>query len=385
MWKPDLDMLVEMKKFLLSRLIGQNEAIEEIMNLFAARAVRSPDDRRPFMSLFLNGTSGVGKTLIFELIGEFLNSDKGYGRTNVRIPVTKIALNGLFAFELIEAVSWLGSSARNPGDSKRSKFEILFEQALESDPMFGRQIIILDEFDKLGPSYHWNEKIALNSLEILDDATPSPKHSDAIPIDLGNTLLIITGNYFLNSVVDPKRSIGFAIPDGDITLAESEHRNIDKAEVIEKMRRHFSISAFQRLDKVIVFNDLSGHWDMRKDFAEKEIEKMFRIIDKFYIDRGNPLPAIEQYGDKKSLVSEALENADPDGWFRAIKRYIQNSMMGRILSLLHNDYPNRQRVLLTKRGVNKGKITSSGSENRASDEDAKISEAFEMTEPSIPF
>lgn len=68
LWKPEISEVEEMRTFLKARLIGQNEAIDEISNLFIARAVRSSDDRRPFMSVFLNGTSGVGKTLLFELV-----------------------------------------------------------------------------------------------------------------------------------------------------------------------------------------------------------------------------------------------------------------------------------------------------------------------------
>lgn len=93
LWRPEIEMVEELRSFLREKLIGQNEAIDEIVNLFVSRAVRTDDDRRPFMSVFLNGTSGVGKTLIFELIHEFLNDHPSIRKSGGRIPITKISLN----------------------------------------------------------------------------------------------------------------------------------------------------------------------------------------------------------------------------------------------------------------------------------------------------
>jgi ATP-dependent Clp protease ATP-binding subunit ClpB len=335
-----------MKQFLHERLIGQDEAIEEICSLFVARSVRTEDDKRPFLSVFLNGPSGVGKTLIFELIWEFLRENEK--KRGFDIPVTKISLNGVFAFELVEIISWLTNSARNPGDSRKSKFEELFENSFEVDPIFARQVIILDEFDKLGPSLNWNDKTAFNSLEILDNAIITPKHVDGIPINLMNCCLVFTGNYFQNEIKDPTRTIGFAM-DGESAPANPiEVSSEEKETVIGKIRKYFSISAFNRIDKFVIFNPTSGN--MRQEFAENEVRNMFKTIDQFYHDRWNPLPDIEQFGTFESLVEEALSKSEPTGWFRAVKRYVQNSILGRILLQLHEVYPNlpkssRERVI----------------------------------------
>jgi ATP-dependent Clp protease ATP-binding subunit ClpA len=74
-------MAERMRKFLKSRLIGQDEAVDDIANLFVSKAVRTNDDRRPLMTLFLNGTSGVGKSMVCELIGEFLNNEPSIKKT----------------------------------------------------------------------------------------------------------------------------------------------------------------------------------------------------------------------------------------------------------------------------------------------------------------
>lgn len=371
-------MVEELRSFLREKLIGQNEAIDEIVNLFVSRAVRTDDDRRPFMSVFLNGTSGVGKTLIFELIHEFLNDHPSIRKSGGRIPITKISLNWVFAFELVETFFWLSSSARNPWDSRRSKFEILYEEATDADPIFGRQIILLDEFDKLGPSINWNEKIAFNSIsESFDNAIITPKHPDATQIDLSNTILVITWNYFLNEVNDPRRPIGFSMPDENVSedVVVAPPQEVDKNLVLEKIRKHFSISSFNRIDRYVLFSSLNNHWDLRRGFSEKEVQKMFDTIDRFYTSRGNPLPDIEQYGKFDTLVQESLDNCEKSGGFRAIKRYIQNVILWRILLKLHGDYPNispadRERK---RRIANRG-----GEQKEISKDETEFMEAFGM-------
>ncbi len=216
----------------------------------------------------------------------------------------------------------------------------------------------------------------MNSLEILDDAIPTVKHADGTRIDISNWIIICTGNYFLNEVQDPKTAIGFSIPDETpVVQEEKSPPNIDKEAVIEKMRRHFSISAFNRWDKFIVFNDLSQNNDLRRGFAEKEIQKMFDTVDTFYTSRGNPLPDIEQYGNFETLVQEALEKSERNGGFRSIKRYVQNSLLGRILSKLHGDYPN---ISPADRERHRRATNRSGSKEEVSKDENEFMEAFGM-------
>lgn len=68
LWRPEIEMVERMRIFLNENLLGQEDAVREVCDLFIARSVRSEDDRRPFMTVFLNGPSGVGKTMLFELV-----------------------------------------------------------------------------------------------------------------------------------------------------------------------------------------------------------------------------------------------------------------------------------------------------------------------------
>ncbi|MDD2891485.1 MAG: hypothetical protein PHQ95_00800 [Candidatus Gracilibacteria bacterium] len=386
LWRPEIEMIERMRDYLFQNLLGQQEAINEVCDLFIARSVRSNSDRRPFMTVFLNGTSGVGKTLMFELIGNFLAQEEERKGSGCHIPVTKFSLNGVFAFEVPEMLYSLNPSARNPGDSKKCKCEVLFEQACESDPFFGRQVQIWDEWEKLNSSPNHNYISAFNVIsEIFEDAIPTPKHPDAISMDFSNTIFVITSNLFLNSVRDPKRSIGFATPEESKPVIQDESFGIDKEEILEKLRRHFSVSSFNRVDKFVQFRDISGFGDMRRDFAEKEVRKMFGIIDDFYEKRGNPLPAIEQYKSFDQLVQEALDNCEKSGGFRAIKRYIENIMIGRILSLLHRDYPNikkseRMNRENGHRTIVRPRTTARVTDDTTSEADLELMSIFEQRE-----
>jgi ATP-dependent Clp protease ATP-binding subunit ClpA len=122
---------------------------------------------------------------------------------------------------------------------------------------------------------------------------------------------------------------------------EREESDIDKTGIIEKLRKHFTISAFNRVDKVIVFNDLASRSNLRDDFARKEVLFMFETIDEFYRKKSNTPPPRAAYGDHELLAREALEHSHPSGGFRAIKRYILNTILGRVLSSLHAEYPNK--------------------------------------------
>ena len=350
-WKPGIPMIEEMRAYLKARMIGQNSAIDEICNLFVARSVRTKDDRRPFLSVFLNGTSGVGKSLLFELIWQFLNERNEQKGLQDRIPVTKISLNGVYAFEMVEYFSWLSSGWRNPGDSKKSKMEMLYEKCVEVDPFYARWIYVLDEWEKLGPSWHWNDKIAFSSVsEHLEDAILTPKNPDGITMDFSNSIFVFTANYYCNSAEAQKRPIGFSVEDENTTYKDDpEIPVIDKEGIIDKLRKYFDVSAFNRIDKLIVFESLAGFPNLRRDYGTKEIESMFQTIDEFYSSKFNPVPSRERYGDKEALISEALEKSEPTWGFRAIKRYIHNTILWRILSLLHLEYPNLPRGKIPRR------------------------------------
>lgn len=280
----------------------------------------------------------------------------------------------------------LNSWARNPGDSKKSKCEILYEEACDADPVFAMNIQIWDEWEKQWKSPNWDYRLSFDSLsEVFEDAIMTSKHPDGAVLDWSNTIFCLTWNLFCNSVEDKRKSIGFAVPKEDGAKEnEEEYEEINKEANVEKLRKHFSISSFNRVDRFIVFNDLGARWDMRRDFAGKEVRKMFDVIDQFYAKRGNPLPDVEQYGSFDALVQESLDNCEKSGGFRAIKRYIQNTMLGRVLSLLHKDYPNVSKEVRAERRICRGSGRNRESVSRDVDEfmEAFGKEAAKAVDPT---
>ena len=156
----------DLENYLLNNIIGQKEAIKEIIN-----ALKQKEEDLP-VSILLTGSTGVGKTKTVKEIAKYLD-----------IPLIRLDLS-----EYNESVSitrLIGSSAGYIGYDDENIFE-----KVRMNPL---SIILLDELEKAHPN------VINLFLQILDEGYVT--NSKGEKIDFKNTYIFMTSNAMVNQKI----------------------------------------------------------------------------------------------------------------------------------------------------------------------------------------
>lgn len=226
----------ELKKYLNTELIGQNDAIDKvIINLL------NHDAEKP-LSLLFTGSTGVGKTEMVKKISKFLNMNL------LRIDMSEYK-------EDISISRLIGSSAGYVGYDDGAIFD-----KIKMEPF---TCILLDELEKGSPS------VINLFLQILDEGYIT--NSKGEKIDFKNTLIFATSN------VKGVKKIGFM-------NSKSNYNN------------NFSKEFIARFSDIIEFNDITE--DMIKMFLNKKHIKDQNILNEFDFHK-NGFRGLDQFLEKE--------------------------------------------------------------------------------------
>lgn len=242
----DRDKIALMKKELESKVIGQQEAIDTLVQSLQLNSLGLHNQRKPLCSLLAVGPSGVGKTLIAQEFAKIF-----FGSEDALIKVDGGELKEEHSLsKLIGAPA--GYVGYENGDC-----------ILEKVRRRKRSLVLLDEIDKMHPALY---DIWLSVLE-----TSKCKLANGTEVDFSNCVIIFTGNIGTRELKEDK-NIGFGMKDpGDIAR---RNKNI----VMKSVEKHFRPEFINRLDKVIVFNNL-GKEELVKIF-NKELLKIRTQLNK---------------------------------------------------------------------------------------------------------
>ena len=220
------EIIKEIENNLRTNIIGQNEAIEQLINI-TKRIKLGFKDNNCYSMLFC-GPSGVGKTLTAQTFGKNL-----VGKNVIRLDMS----------EYIEPHSVSKLIGPPPGYVGYNEENILEE--IKNKP---HSVLILDEIEKAHPN------IINLFFQILDNG--KIKDSKGNYVKFNNITIIMTSNIGFE-----EKSIGFSKNENKITT---------------KLKEHFSIPFINRIDNIIVFNEL------KKQDIEQLIEnKIFNIKRKY--------------------------------------------------------------------------------------------------------
>jgi len=248
-----------------NNLIGQEEAVEKMFNMF--KLVNSGFES--FGSAFFIGPTGVGKTHIGNLIAEHYmgGSDK-----ILKINCSEYAGPHEYAKLIGSPPGYVGSN--EPG--------ILATKAEESS----RWVILFDEIEKA------DSKLHNLLLGFLDDGYITDNKGNVL--DFSNSIFLFTSNVGIHENVGIK-SVGF---DSKITTYDGA-----KEKVMDAFKQEFAPEFINRIDEIIFFNQLTV------EDAENITKLNLRNL---------PIKIT------KKLVSHIVDNAySPEYGARNIKRYIK--------------------------------------------------------------
>ena len=235
---PVYELLNENKKIinkiyidLKTKIIGQDKTIENLMNIVKRIKLGFKNENKCYSIMFC-GPSGVGKTMTAQIFGENL-----VGNNIIRLDMT----------EYIEAHSVSKIIGSPPGYIGYEENQNILEE-IKNKP---HSLLILDEIEKAHPN------IINLFLQILDNGKIRDSKGKYIRFD--NVTIIMTSNIGFNDI-----NIGF---------------NKNENKVITKLKEHFSIPFINRIDNIIIFEEL------KEENIRKLIEqKIFNIKRRYLKD-----------------------------------------------------------------------------------------------------
>jgi ATP-dependent Clp protease ATP-binding subunit ClpA len=235
----------------LSRLIvGQNEALQQIVNIYQMHLTGLSAPARPIGNFLFLGPTGSGKTRAVEATAESL---VGSSRAVVKIDCAEFQHSHEIAKLIGSPPGYLGHRETHPLLSQ----EVLNQYHTEKMKI---SFILFDEIEKASDAL-WNLLLG-----ILDKATLTL--GDNRRVDFSRAMIFMTSNLGaseMNSILRP----GLGFSSGDRARQEAAGEIDEKTSEkisrtgIEAARRKFTPEFINRLDKIVVFKPL-GQAELRQ-------------------------------------------------------------------------------------------------------------------------
>ena len=235
---------------LRKRVVGQDEAIRQIIDVYQTFLAGMASAGRPIGNLLFLGPTGSGKTRIVEAVAESLVGD---ACAVVKIDCAEFQHSHEIAKLIGSPPGYLGHRETHP---------LLSQEALDQyqTDKVKLSFVLFDEIEKASDSL-WNLLLG-----VLDKATLTL--GDNRRVDFSRALIFMTSNLGaaeMQALLRP--NLGFAAGDADRRQAggivDAELNGKVASAGMEAARRKFTPEFLNRIDKVVVFHPL-GTAELRK-------------------------------------------------------------------------------------------------------------------------
>lgn len=234
----------ELEEGLRSLIVGQDEAIEQIVNVYQMYLTGLCPPQRPVANLLFLGPTGTGKTRIVEAAAETL---VGTARAVIKVDCAEFQHSHEIAKLIGSPPGYLGHRETHPLLSQ----EVLNQYHTDRVKL---SFVLFDEIEKASDAL-WNLLLG-----ILDKATLTL--GDNRKVDFSRAMIFMTSNLGaaeMQSLVSPRLGFGAAAPPAPDERIEGKIRRSG----IEAARKKFTPEFMNRLDKVVVFRPL-GEAELRR-------------------------------------------------------------------------------------------------------------------------
>lgn len=237
-----------LEKALLKLVVGQDEAIEQIVNIYQMQVTGLCAPGRPVGNFLFLGPTGSGKTRTVEATAEALLHNP---RAVIKIDCAEFQHSHEIAKLIGSPPGYLGHRETHPLLSQ----EVINQHHNDQVKI---SFILFDEIEKASDAL-WNLLLG-----ILDKATLTL--GDNRKVDFSKTMIFMTSNLGaseMSALVSPRLGFGRGqgVAEGADTL-EDMAKKMSRSGV-EAARRKFTPEFMNRIDKVVVFKPL-GEAEMRK-------------------------------------------------------------------------------------------------------------------------
>jgi ATP-dependent Clp protease ATP-binding subunit ClpA len=299
------------------RVIGQDEAIHQIVNIYQTYLAGMSSPGRPIGNFLFLGPTGSGKTRMVEATAESLVGD---ARAMIKIDCAEFQHSHEIAKLIGSPPGYLGHRETHPLLSQ----EVLQQYCTDKIKI---SFVLFDEIEKASDAL-WNLLLG-----VLDKGTLTL--GDNRRVDFSQAMIFMTSNLGageMNSIMRP--NLGFAASEMERKCAEglvdgSLTTKISRAGV-DAARKKFTPEFMNRIDKVVVFRPL-GEEELRKILGLE-----LNILQNRILHSASGVPFIF------SLTETAREYLLKEGTdlkygARHLKRAIDRSLVHSISNLIATD------------------------------------------------
>jgi ATP-dependent Clp protease ATP-binding subunit ClpA len=235
---------------LRKRVVGQDEAIRQIIDVYQTFLAGMSSAGRPIGNLLFLGPTGSGKTRMVEAVAESLVGD---ARAVVKIDCAEFQHSHEIAKLIGSPPGYLGHRETHP---------LLSQEALDQyqTDKVKLSFVLFDEIEKASDSL-WNLLLG-----VLDKATLTL--GDNRRVDFSRAVIFLTSNLGaaeMQALLRP--NLGFAAGDAERRqtggMVDAELTGKMASAGMEAARRKFNPEFLNRIDKVVVFRPL-GTAELRK-------------------------------------------------------------------------------------------------------------------------
>ena len=286
--------LLNMEEDLKRSIIGQDEAIRKVVRAIRRNRAGLKDPNKPIGNFIFLGPTGVGKTHLAKVLAKYLfDSEDALIRIDMSEYMEKFAVSRL-----------VGAPPGYVGYEEGGQLT----EKVRRKPY---SIVLLDEIEKAHPDvFHL-------LLQVLDDGVLTD--SLGRRVDFKNTIIIMTSNIGSRQLKDFGQGVGFA------TSAKISQQNENTRSVIENaLKRTFSPEFLNRIDDIIIFNNL-------------ERDDIHKIID---IEKKQLYERVRNLNYEIVVTTEAKDFLVDKGWDpqfgarplkRAIQKYVEDALAEEII------------------------------------------------------
>ena len=270
------DKLLKMEDRLRRRVVGQDEALRAVSDAVRRSRAGLGDPRRPIGSLLFLGPTGVGKTELCKALAELLFDSED---AMIRIDMSEF-------MEQHSVARLIGAPPGYVGYEEGGRLT----EAVRRKPY---SVVLFDEIEKA------HRDVFNVLLQVLDDGRLTDGHGRTV--DFKNTLIVMTSNIASQFIQQ---------------LAERSAEQWEiEAQIKDALKQHFRPEFLNRIDEVIVFQQLS------KEHIAAIVDIQMAAVAKRLADRKIGLEVTDS---ARALLAEL--GWDPAFGARPLKRVIQQKI-----------------------------------------------------------
>ncbi|HTM50891.1 MAG TPA: AAA family ATPase [Bryobacteraceae bacterium] len=304
----------DLESSLRRKIVGQDEAIEQIVNIYQTYLAGMTSPGRPIGNFLFLGPTGSGKTRLVEAAAETLAGD---ARAVIKIDCAEFQHSHEIAKLIGSPPGYLGHRETHPLLSQ----EVLNQYHTDKMKL---SFVLFDEIEKASDSL-WNLLLG-----VLDKATLTL--GDNRRVDFSRALIFMTSNLGaseMGSIMRP--NLGFAASEVQKRRDSGEVDDDLKGKInkvgVEAARRKFTPEFMNRIDKTVVFRPL----------GQDELKKILDLELSLLQQRVFNSPSAAPFGFSLTETAKEFvlrEGTDVKYGARHLKRAIERSLVHPISNLI---------------------------------------------------